>query len=100
MASQFLHDILIRLLKSIYVLPHEHPLIPSFFSISSSLLSVIPKYAKKGYLREGNPNPVFFHLILYSLRFSFEPKIIILQKTVQKSLRLLAAIGCAFLKGQ
>ncbi len=86
MTSQFLHATLLRLLKSIYVLPHEHPLIPGFFSISSSLLSVIPKYAKKDYLRVGNPKPVFFYLIFSSLRFSFEPKIIILQKTVQKSL--------------
>jgi hypothetical protein len=71
---------------------------PYFFSFSSSLLSVIPKYAKKDYLREGNPNPVFFYLILSSLRFSFEPKIIILQKTVQKLWRFIAAIGCSFLR--
>jgi hypothetical protein len=98
MKDPFLYGTLSCLLESIYALPREPPLIPSFFPISSSLLSVMPKYAKKDYIREGNPNPVFFNLILSSLRFSFEPKIIILQKTVQKSLRFIAAIGCSFLR--
>jgi hypothetical protein len=82
MTCQFLQETLIRLLKSIYVLPHEHPLIPSFFFylILSSLC--YSKICQIRLYQRSKPKPVFFYLILSSLRFSFEPKIIILQKTI------------------
>jgi hypothetical protein len=97
MKGPFLYGTLSCLLESIYVLPHEHPLIPSFFSISSSPLSVIPKYAKKDYLREGNsPNQFFLSLILSSSllsMFSLEAKKIISEKATSLPIRYFLGAG-------